>query len=506
MPLTSVADDPWIPVSVRADAPPDELERLLPGATPGAAHTTGLRGVLTAAHLLEDLAIPQPPLEASVRRLLAALTARLTGLDRREGWDAHRAAVLDKGRIDPDTARGYFDQWAHRLRLFDAERPWLQDPRLEAECGAAGPAARIDMTRPSGANAWWDPRIPADSPVAAADAAGWLLTWHGYAASGLGARRTHGGRTNGSAKAAPYRGFLAVWPHVPGDMFTSLVVSLPSPADWPPAGDGADHAPWEAATLPNPLAPAAPTGVVSLLTARTTQAVLLRANSAGDAARVWCAWGSAGELPQARDPYLIHRSETGPVRAVSGVGAWREMPALLNPRAARGKLTAYRPTALNAAATLPDAVRARVGLRVIGWEQERQERNRAWWTETLPAVMAHCAEANPAAAERAVRLTRAASLQAGALGKALAGVWISVHPSAETRQRQALLGPAVADFYRRAGPHVLRALADGEYRPPWRHLTRAVFNTHAAGMARAPHHLAAAAKARAALTKAPLDD
>lgn len=491
----SVADNAWIHVQVRTDAPPDQLADLLPGAAPGTVHMTGLRGVLLAAHLIEDLVEPYPPIESMIRRHLAALTARTTGLDTATGWTHTRQTVLTQGKFDPDTVNTYFDTWADRMFLQHPERPWLQDPRLEQECGDPAWAARIDPTRPSGNNAWWGNTIPVEQPIPVNQVPGWLLTWHGYAPAGLGSRRTHGGHTNGSAKAAPYRGFVSAFPSVGGDFFATLVVSIPSPQYWPSSDGGTDYAPWESPDLPNPVDPDPPYGVVSLLTARTTQAVMISPDAAGNARKVWVAWGSADDLPEATDPYLIPRSESGPVRAAHGSPAWREMLAFLKPEALRGKLTVYRPTALSSATDLPDDLCSRVGVRIVSWDQDRQDRNRAWWTEDLPGIMAYCQEADPEKASRAERALLAMTLEGSALGTALAGTWHVVYPERKSDERKHLLLPATQAYYREVEEHLWRVLEDDSYSAPWKKIAQDVFDRHVRSVAYHPHHLAAAARA-----------
>lgn len=498
----SAAEDPWIAVHVRPDAPPGELNRLLPGAAPASTVTTGLRGVMRAAHLITDLKVPQPPVEAMIRRLLAALTARIGGLDTPDpaAWDAARTALAAQGRFAEEAVGAYFDTWAHRLRLNDDERPFLQDPRLEKECGPVGVPARLDMTRPSGNNAQWESGLRADQPVPAAEAVGWLLAWHGYGPAGLGAQRTHAGRTGRSAKAAPYRGFLSVFPHDPGSLFGTLVASVPAPEHWPAGNRTEDWAPWEAPTLPDPLRPAAPQGVVGLLAGRSAHAVLLKPDAAGDVSGCWVTWAMLDDLPAAADPYLILRDTSGPVRAQYGRAPWQELDALLAPTAVRGKNTLHRPAALSSAVTLPAGQRDRLGVRVIGWDQDRQERNRAWWAVSVPRLLAHAEEADAAAAQRAVRTRAAAEAAASGLGKALAAAWHAVHPGRRPEERQALLGPAISTFLERVEPHVWLTLRDPDHQVPWRKLQVDVFDRAAQSMGTG-RGASAVACSRASLTR-----
>lgn len=500
MPAFSVGEDPWIRVRTRSDVPSEAIQKIIPGAIPGHIYTTGLRKLLLAAHLIDDLAIPEPPVESMVRRLLTALTARVTGLATPEDWEKRRNSALGEGQLEPGAVNAYFDRYAEQLKLTGTERPWLQDPRLEDECGAPPWAARIDMTRPSGNNAYWARCIPPEQPVPAAEAAAWLLTWHGYAPAGLASNREHGGRKAGACKAAPYRGYLSVFPHVPGNLLTTLLVSIPAPEYWP-TGEGEDQAPWENPELPNPLSPDAPSGVVSLLTARTSYGVLLQPDAYGDIAKAWNAWGTVDELPEATDPYLIMRDESGPVRSGLDSSVWREVPSFLRASVLRNKINTHRPTALSTAASLPGEIRSLTGVRLLIWEQERQDRNRGWIAQNIPGIMAFCEESNPDAADRAERAVRGSSACAGALGKALAGAWSEVNPMRRGGERQALLQPAIAEYHRVADLHVWRMIQDPEYRAPWKKLAAETFDRFARTMVFNPHHAAVVAKARAGMNK-----
>ncbi|MHB9858138.1 type I-E CRISPR-associated protein Cse1/CasA [Streptomyces sp. YIM S03343] len=124
-------DEPWIPVRM----------------TDGAVLCLGLRNVFERAHEIRDLELPVAPAAAGLLRILAAMTARIArvgdtalgdaGLaESVDDWLLARRSVLSQGRFDPDAVNAYFDEEvpSGRFDLFDAERPFLQDPRLTVEC------------------------------------------------------------------------------------------------------------------------------------------------------------------------------------------------------------------------------------------------------------------------------------------------------------------------------------------------------------------------------------
>lgn len=234
----SVADIGWIPVRVRSDLDADEtaeLRSLLPEASPGECTRVGLRHLFQGAHLFADLDFAVPPVEAVARRLLAAVTARVAGLDTGTSaqWPDARDDLLATGRFDADRVDEYLKAHAHRWNLYYSAQPFLQDIRLAQECGKGQAPGRLVMDRPSGSNAVWTTHIAQDVPVAGPDAVQWLLAWYGYGPSGTGTHRTHGSRKGGSCKAGPYRSLVSYFPHAPERLFVSLVASVPGPSAWP---------------------------------------------------------------------------------------------------------------------------------------------------------------------------------------------------------------------------------------------------------------------------------
>src|SRR5690606_8318283 len=98
---------------------------------------TGLRDVLAHAHELADVEVPLPPATSGLWRVLAMLTARVTGLDTAEDldeWLERRVEVLGRGRLREADIDAYLNANAGRFDLFDPHRPWCQDPRLRTQC------------------------------------------------------------------------------------------------------------------------------------------------------------------------------------------------------------------------------------------------------------------------------------------------------------------------------------------------------------------------------------
>ncbi|WP_432063415.1 type I-E CRISPR-associated protein Cse1/CasA [Streptomyces sp. S1] len=501
----TVAEDPWIPVRIRTDLAADEraeLLRVLPAAEEGRRCLVGLRSLFTTAHLIADLDLDHPPVESVLRRMLAAITARVTGLDTGTGddWLDERDGVLTTGRFTSKAVDAYFDEHAPRFGLHGTLRPFLQDPRLAEECTGVAPPGRLAMNRASGNNPVWGNHTPETMPLTMADAAGWLLAWHGYGPAGMGAVRTHASRSTKSCKAGPYRCLISYFPHDSNSLFTTLIVSVPAPAAWP-TNPGDDHAPWETDTLPDPLHPSAPAGLISLLTGRTSHATLLTPQE--DHRQITgcrVAWGTATDLPTAIDPYVVDREKGGPLRADRTRAVFRDLDALLLKHRPGSKIAVRRPTVFDSIADLPPHTLATLGIRALGWDQDKQDKNFGWYAATTPPVCHYLEERDPDGATALATLRAHTEATASDLYKALATAWHALNPRRKDDERAAFTTPAITRFYALAEPEFWKTAENPAQRPAFKRTAIAVFDTATASMATTVRAMDAVAKARAKLT------
>ncbi|WP_330301545.1 MULTISPECIES: type I-E CRISPR-associated protein Cse1/CasA [unclassified Streptomyces] len=369
----------------------------------------GWRELLLRAHEIEDLALPLPPAASAVLRLLIAIVARTTGLDDPEmgvgEWAARRRALLkEPDGFDADAIHGYFEK--HTWDLFDPARPFLQDPRLAVQCKDRAGVNKLVFGRPEGNNlAWLSPHTDTDpQPVPSAQALWHLLIHHYYGASGTCSVRAIGDRRLGNATAGPLRSTLSFHP-LGRTLYETLLAGLPKPADhWP---DATDRCPWEEPELPDPLAPPpAVTWPGRLLTGRSCHALLLIPSADGrQVTDAYVTWATETKL-LATDPFLIHHLDTNkpvnerhkPRRADADRALWRDLDALL--LAGDETSTVQRPDAFTTLNDLPPDLRARLRVRVHGFDQEGRTNNRTWYTALTPPIWPWTQEHDPDTAER----------------------------------------------------------------------------------------------------------
>ncbi|MFD3840266.1 type I-E CRISPR-associated protein Cse1/CasA [Streptomyces sp. NPDC058642] len=407
-----------------------------------------LRELLLRAHEIEDLALPLPPAASATLRLLTACVARTTRLDDPEmsagEWSARRRALLVQPHgFDPDAVHAYFDQYT--WDLFDPLRPFLQDPRLSAQCTQRAGVNKLVFGRPEGNNlAWLSPHTDTGPhPVPTEQALWHLLIHHYYGGSGTCSVRTVGDRSLNKATAGPLRSTLSFHP-VGRTLHETLLAGLPKPADhWP---DTPDRCPWEEPALPDPLAsPPAVTWPGRLLTGRSSHALLLIPSA--DGRHVTDAYVTAAnqtKLP-ALDPYLIHHFDTSkpigqrhtPRRADADKALWRDLDALL--LAGDEDSAVQRPEAFTTLNDLPPDLRAQLRVRVHGFDQDGKTVNRTWYTALTPPIWPWTQEHDPQAAEW-IAACRAEAEAVGALLKKVSqAAWrtITTPPSASGRAARA---------------------------------------------------------------------
>ncbi|WP_369387173.1 type I-E CRISPR-associated protein Cse1/CasA [Streptomyces sp. CG1] len=406
-------DEPWIPV------------RWINGAS----GRCGLRELFHRAHEIADLELPVPPAVSGLLRILAAMAARIAcGVDGARlddedvaeeiaTWLEAREQVLAGGRFDPKAVDAYLDEEVPegRFDLFDPVRPFLQDPRLVAECVDAhgkpnsSGVNKLVFGRPTGVNgAVLFGHFTDGQPVAvpAAEAAWHLIAQLYYGPAGQCTPRRITEVRTGSGDAGPLR--KAVSYHVWGpDLFTSLVLAVPVPEEGTDV-DGLDECPWEAGDLPDPLAP--PTELSwpgRLLTGRFRHAVLLVPSA--DRTQVtdaYITWSTHEAKATVRDPFVIlDRGKEGQlnVREADGARAlWRDVDALL---LMDGSHSALRPHSLT---SLPPRLRSRLSVRAYGFHQDGKQTDTTWFEATTPPILQWQEEVDPRMARHLTRCHRAA--------------------------------------------------------------------------------------------------
>ncbi|MFK0043912.1 type I-E CRISPR-associated protein Cse1/CasA [Streptomyces sp. NPDC090741] len=386
-------------------------------------------------HLLDGYVPVNAGAEGALRRLMAAVVARIGGLDRgvEEEWEDRFDELLEAGRLDPDAVQAYFAR--HVFDLEDPVRPFLQHPVLAAECSKSAAPAKIHFDRAAGNNAlWWD-HTPQDTPMDPLTAFEGILLWRGYGPCGTGAQRTHGGKNTKSMKAGPYRGVVSYFPEC-RNLFLSALLSCPPPSAWP-TGDGEDLAEWEAAGPADPLQPPVPAGPVSLLAGRSAHHVLVKVTDSM-VSECWVAWGAVSDLPAVRDPFVLDREKGGPVRGSHRRGLLRDFDALIaasdpSVKAAPG---IHRPAWIGVYAQLPPSALTGIGsvrVRAIGYDQDKREMGDSIaYSATTPEALAACLPAlNPQRA-RIVAVGRQDCEKAEQhLVKQLRGAWRKIDPKAK---------------------------------------------------------------------------
>ncbi|MGW3911514.1 type I-E CRISPR-associated protein Cse1/CasA [Streptomyces sp. NPDC005070] len=451
-------DEPWIPV------------RLLTGESV----RLGFRGLFKQAHEIADLELAVPPTAGGLLRVLAAITARIAQagdvrLDDAgvaqdiDDWHALRRRVLKQGRFDPDAVDAYLDEEvpAGRFDLFDAKRPFLQDPRLITECvdakGAPNPSGvnKLVLGRPTGVNgAVLFGHFTDTAPIAvpAVEAVWHLLAQLYFGPSGQCTPRRITAQRAGSGDAAPLRKSLSFFAWAP-DLFTSLVLAVPSPqfeADW----EATDACPWEE-ELNAPLEPLpAVTWPGRQLTGRFRHAVLLTPSadrrSVTDA---YITWSTHEAAPSVRDPYqILDRRKDGafqPREADGSRALWRDIDSLL---LKDSKQDVQRPPCLE---NLPKRLLPALRVRAYGFEQDGQQKDSVWFQSTTPPVLQWQEEADPQMAHHVSRCHRAAEDAGSRLDFAAKVAWrIATDANADTSAQA-----KIRIDQRKPGPWASAALA-----------------------------------------------
>ncbi|MFJ6940546.1 type I-E CRISPR-associated protein Cse1/CasA [Streptomyces sp. NPDC101132] len=397
--------------------------------------TVGLVFLLAGLHLLDAYVPVNPAAEGAIRRLVAALVARIGGLDRggQEEWEDRFDELLAAGRLERSAVEAYVDR--HVFDLADPVRPFLQHPALAEECSKPAAAGKLHFDRAAGNNAlWWD-HTPQDTPMDPVTAFEGILLWRGYGPCGTGAQRKHGGTDTKSMKAAPYRALVSYFPEC-SNLFLSALLSCPPPSVWP-AGGGRDLAPWEADRPADPLAPPVPAGPVGLLVGRAAHHILVAVED-GVVTRCWVAWGTLQDLPAARDPFVLDREKGGAMQGSHRRGLLRDFDALVaaTDPSVKAPPGVHRPAWIDVYAQLPPEAFTAFGpvrVRAVGYEQDKREMGDSIaYTATTPETLAACLPALHPQRARIVAVGRQDCENAEAhLVAQLRGAWREFDPKAK---------------------------------------------------------------------------
>ncbi|MFI1400716.1 type I-E CRISPR-associated protein Cse1/CasA [Streptomyces sp. NPDC020681] len=409
-------DQPWIPVRL---------------TTGGAVRRVGLRELFKQAHEIGDLEIPVPPAASGLLRILVAMASRIAQVDGQQlgdadvaedldGWFELRQQILEQGRFDPAMVDTYLDVQvpAGHLDLFDARRPFLQDPRLDAEClGAKGepnPSGvnKLVLGRPTGENGavLFGHFTDGDPvPVPAQDAVLHLIAQLYYGPAGQCTPRRITKVKPGNGDAGPLRKTVSFHPWAP-QLFTTLLLGVPRPLDTDT--ELTDQCPWETQALPDPLRPLPPvTWPGRVLTGRARHAVLLvPSNDFTTVTDAYVTWSTHEPAPSARDPYVIldmPKAGGEPyARPADGQRAvWRDVDALL----LSGNTATQRPSVFDdIAGEVPRSVLNALKVRAYGFHQDGQQKDTSWYEATTPPVLRWLQEAEPAMALHLGRCRQAA--------------------------------------------------------------------------------------------------
>ncbi|SDQ03924.1 type I-E CRISPR-associated protein Cse1/CasA [Quadrisphaera sp. DSM 44207] len=390
--------DPWLPVTL----------------VDGIPQRVSLREVFVRAHEIATVTMASPPGQASLLRILTALAYRITGLDDPavgvDDWHAARNAALTAGRFDPARVATYFTRWHARFDLFDADRPWRQEPRLAGECDDVKGMNALIPNRPSGnGHTLFSPfHDAAPGTATIAEAVEALLVRQFYGPNGTTQSRALPGKA--SSKHFTYTGPLRarVSYHPLGvSLFETLLAHLVPPVTVH-LGSGPDLAEWETDTLPDPdgVKPS-PMGIIGLLANDSGHALLLipGVDQRGQVAVTggYFTWRfadkTAGNLV-GWDPYLSYKQEKKDriARPASlDRDLWRDLPALLASAqgAVRDPAEYQQPQVAVALAGLPPAVLKRVRIAAYAFVQHPFQAIDHDWMEAMYPQVFESAAANP---------------------------------------------------------------------------------------------------------------
>ncbi|RLU83027.1 type I-E CRISPR-associated protein Cse1/CasA [Streptomyces griseocarneus] len=427
----AAADDARYPLDLRPCVP------VLTHA--GATERVGLRELFLRAHEFQGLAVASPAAASGLLRVLYAIAARITGLDELGGsmddWLDRRYELLaDSAAFQPGKVEKYFGAYADGLRLYDPERPFMQDARLAQECASSSGINKLVLGRPSGNNQVFFGHFMDDEPVPVSSEEAFLhlLAQLYYGASGQCTPRTVNGERYGNTMAGPLRRVLSCHP-LGRSLYESLLLGIPDPGGRRgTSSTEEDLCPWEDDRPSAALEPPKPAaGPMAMLTARHQHAVLLTSSPGGTSAvDATITWALRVSRPQVRDPYLIwDEAKDGtlyPRKADADRALWRDLDGLiLQDRGGRSR----RPLIFEGltGGQLPEDVFQHLRVVAYGFDQDGQTRDRAYFTAVTPPLCALLASSTEQADSRLAlgvkEARQAAEHVAWRLETALRGAW-----------------------------------------------------------------------------------
>lgn len=410
----------------------------------GEREPLSLSALLLHAHEIEDVEVSPPPALSGFLRILAVLTARVTGLDRTESyedWEDAREELLRSGAFDPTAIGRYFDEFAGRFELFHTatNHPFLQEPRLLEQCRTlkgeptSSGVNKLVLDRAAGQAFVWQSHTndSAPAPVPVSEAVWSLLSWLYYGPPGRCTARQVGDTRAGDTKSGPLRGSVSYHP-VGSTLFHTLVLGLP----YFPRQEQ-DAAPWEEEPRDPLSLPPEPNGLARKLTGRFRHAVLLSPSESGEDvvdARITWAWRQ--EHGPVEDPYLIHRlpADGGlpvPESASAHRAVWRDLAALLGDADPRRRPTVFR----NVDELRIDADLF-AGIRALGFDQDRsQVKDRQYFSGVTPPVLDAWQSRDLPRWNRLRAALEAAEKTAWQLENALSAVWTDLGGETSHKKR-----------------------------------------------------------------------
>ncbi|MFF2744127.1 type I-E CRISPR-associated protein Cse1/CasA [Kitasatospora sp. NPDC058048] len=421
-PAYNLLDRAWVPVRWVPHREEDEAD----SATTHPPKVC-LRELLLRAHEIERIAIDNPPALSALYRILYAITARMTELDEAGpgDWSDRRFDLVEQRHFDPGQVAGYVERNRGRFDLFDAERPFLQDPRLAEQCDPANTAGvdKLITTRPSGNNHSWFQHVNSAAPdlPTSDQAVLHLLVWHYYGPSGRCSSRTVGAIKAANSAAGPLRSTLSYHPE--GEtLFQTLLAGLPEPGR--DVSRASDLCPWDRDELPDPVAAPPPLkGPCSRLTARSQHALLLVPDAAGERVEdAFITWAYRDKISREGDPYLIWQtSKVGnpyPRPADSHRALWRDVDALLlyNPA---GSTRPRRPEVFATALEVSEEL----SVHALGFEQDGQAKDVQFVDAVTPPVLGLAEDKEPAVAVEIGRLRMLGERYGSRLDQAVKKAW-----------------------------------------------------------------------------------